>query len=108
MVQRKVFEQLKGFMVRITFNKKYIFAGLTKEPQAGRNSGKAPIPLGGARGEQGEGSLCSLAPQRHREGMLGILASGKRFGQAAGLSLRDAGKCPIQTLGAMFAISQKI
>lgn len=58
MIQRKVFEQLKSFMVRITFNKKYIFAGLAKEPQAGRNSGKAPVPLGGASGEQGEGSLC--------------------------------------------------
>jgi len=40
-VQRKVFEQLKSFMVRITFNKKYIFAGPVKKPQAGGNSGKA-------------------------------------------------------------------
>lgn len=57
-VQRKVFEQLKSFMVRITFNKKYIFAGLVKKPHAGGNSRK---PQGQARssgeeqgGEKGE------------------------------------------------------
>lgn len=38
-------------MVRITFNKKYIFAGLLQKPQAGGDSGKArgqPVP--GERG----------------------------------------------------------
>lgn len=49
-VQRKVFEQLKSFMARITFNKKYIFAGLVKKPHTGGNSRKP------------QGQLCSTGP----------------------------------------------
>lgn len=75
-VQRKVFEQLKSFTVRITFNKKYIFAGLVKKPQAGGNSGKAQ---GHPRssGEEAAGSgerppRAALGHQRNREGMFGV------------------------------------
>lgn len=112
MVQRKVFEQLKGFMVRITFNKKYIFAGLTKEPQAGRNSGKAPIPLGRASGEQGERSLCFPgSPETQGRNawdfyLWKTLWSGS-WAQSQRCTFLLA-KSPIYMLGAMFAISQKI
>lgn len=74
-VQRKVFEQLKSFMVRITFNKKYIFAGLVKKPQAGRNSGKAQgQPCSSGEEPAGSGERpphAALVHQRNREGMLG-------------------------------------
>lgn len=70
-VQRKVFEQLKSFMVRITFNKKYIFAGLVKKPHAGGNSRK---PQGQARssgeeqgGEKGE-ALLGCPPMPGKKG----------------------------------------
>lgn len=65
MVQRKVFEQLKSFMVRITFNKKYVFAGLVKKPQAGGNSGKAPVPPG--RSQWGAGRGLPVLPWYTRE-----------------------------------------
>lgn len=75
-VQRKVFEQLKSFMVRITFNKKYIFAGLVKKPQAGGNSGKAqgqPRSSGEEAVGSGERSPhAALGHQRNRDGMFGI------------------------------------
>lgn len=91
-VQRKVFEQLKSFMVRITFNKKYIFAELAKEPQAGRNSGKAPIPLGGASGEQGEGSLhCPGSPEKSLIRQLGSVAEMQT--SASKIPNPNAGSC---------------
>lgn len=54
--QRKVFEQLKSFMARITFNKKYIFAGLVKKPHTGGDSRKPQGQLcsGGQGGQQGQ------------------------------------------------------
>lgn len=70
-VQRKVFDQFQSFMVRITFNKKYIFAGLVKKPQAGRNSGKAPVPPG--RSPWAGGTGLPMPPWHAREIRQGYL-----------------------------------
>lgn len=90
-VQRKVFEQLKGFMVRITFNKDAFLQGWLRSQ--GRNSGKAPVPLGelGQRGVP-------------REGLLGF-CPWKSLEQLPETQL-CASKPPTQALGAVCAIPQ--
>lgn len=97
-VQRKVFEQLKSFMGRITFNKKkstFLQDQLGNHRQAGI-PGKPPLLLGGAGGDQGEGSLCCPALQGNREGMFEGFTFLKLvclFDQASGLGLRDGAFC---------------